>query len=88
MTFGKRLQRQEMTSKFIGLCDDMNINLKERREELSKLEDDLQEYEYYDQETVNKIRFRLDSLKVCPNCEGDFLYDDENDEDYCPVCEE
>lgn len=87
MTFGKRLQRQEMASKFIVLCNDMELALSERREELQKLENDLDEYEYYDQETVDEIRFRLNSLKQCPKCDGDFFFDEENEEGYCPMCD-
>lgn len=87
MNFGSRIQAQEMAKEFTKLCNDEGLSITERREQLHRIEENIEEFEYFNQHTISVIRDKLDNYNYCPNCGGDFLYDEENEEGYCPMCE-
>lgn len=87
MNFGERVGSEEMVRQFFNLCEEEDISKSQMEETVAHIENNLDEFEFYNDYVIRSIRERMEKMDQCPSCQGDFLYDEENEEQYCPVCE-
>lgn len=86
MKFGKRLMGVEATQIFFDLCEEDELcysQMKERLEEIRKNKNDIDGVNHY---SISRMQEELYNLDSCPRCDGEFFYDDQNEERYCPKC--
>lgn len=79
---------QEMIRNFFEACQEEGLSLSQMEEAATLIENNLDKHEFYDQKTINRIRERFEEMDHCPACDGDFMFDEVNEERYCPKCDE
>jgi RNA polymerase subunit RPABC4/transcription elongation factor Spt4 len=85
MKFGERFSAEVATSEFRDFCEERNYCLSQMRKEFELSKEKI--IEKSNKYAVQRIEsFIEEDLEQCPKCSGDFLYDENEDMRYCPLC--